>query len=264
MWLSQIFIYPIKSAKGIAVSETNVDTSGPLQDRRWMLVDENGVFLSQRKLPRMVQIEPRFDGADLVVTAPGMSPLRIASWSGEGEWVPAQVWGDYLNLPHPDQNYSDWFSAFLGRPCRLVHLPDEVVRPVEAPFEDPKWRVSLADGFPLLIATQESLDLLNTKLLSPIGIERFRPNLVVSGATPHVEDSWADLRIGSVQLTIVKPCARCSIVLVDPATAKVGIEPLRTLAQYRRMPHSVMFAQNALVVRPGALQVGTTVEISGN
>ncbi len=130
------------------------------------------------------------------------------------------------------------------------------------PFDDPKWRVSLADGYPLLVVTQSSLDLLNAKLASPIGMERFRPNLVIAGATPHAEDSWTGLQIGSVQLAIVKPCARCSTVLVDPTTAKVGREPLRTLAEYRRMPRSVMFAQNALVVTPGQLRVGTAVEIS--
>lgn len=264
MWLSQIFIYPIKSARGIAVPETEVNNSGPLQDRRWMVVDEHGVFLSQRKLPRLVLIEPHFEGADLVATAPGMSPLVIRRWSGEGEWIPVRIWRDYLTLPHPDQAYSDWFSSFLGTPCRLVYLPDEVSRPVEAPFDNPQWRVSLADGYPLLVVTQESLDLLNSKAPWPIAMERFRPNLVIAGATPHAEDYWTDLHIGSVQLTIVKPCARCSIVLVDPATAKVGLEPLRTLAAYRRMPQSVLFAQNALVVTPGQLRVGTAVEITNS
>lgn len=261
MWLGRIFIYPIKSARGIAVSETEVNTSGPVQDRRWMVVDEHGVFLSQRKLPRMVLMEPRFEGSDLVVTAPGMSPLVVRRWSGEGEWIPVQIWRDHLKLPHPDQDYSDWISSFLGRPCRLVYLPDEVARRIEPPFDDPKWRVSLADGYPLLIVTEASLDLLNAKLPCPIGIERFRPNLVIAGATPHAEDCWTNLQIGSVRLAIVKPCARCSVVLVDPTTAKVGMEPLRTLARYRRMPTSVMFAQNALVVTSGQLRVGKAVEI---
>lgn len=228
-----------------------------------MVVDNDGVFLSQRKLPRMVLIEPRFEGSNLVVTAPGMSPLTIPKWSGQGEWVPVRIWRDHLKLPHPDQNYSDWFAAFLGRPCRLVYLPDEVTRPVEPPFENGKWRVSLADGYPLLILTQASLDLLNTKLPTPIGVDHFRPNLVIAGATPHAEDGWTDIQIGSVRLAIVKPCARCSTVLVNPATAQVGVEPLRTLAEYRRMPQSVLFGQNALVVNPGQLRVGCAVESAG-
>src|SRR5947209_4067631 len=121
MWLSQIFIYPIKSARGVEVAETQVDNSGPLQDRRWMVVDENGVFLSQRKLPRMALIETRFERSDLVVTAPGMSLLTIPRWSGEGEWIPVRIWRDDLKLAHPNQGYSDWFSSFLGTRCRLVY-----------------------------------------------------------------------------------------------------------------------------------------------
>jgi uncharacterized protein len=262
MLLSQIFIYPIKSVRGIAVSEIQLDSSGPLQDRRWMMVDEEGLFLSQRKLPRMVLIETRFEGSDLVVTAPGMSPLVIPTWSGEGEWVPVRIWRDHLSLPHPDQAYSDWFSAFLGRPCRLVHLPNAITRYVEPPFDNPEWRVSLADAYPLLVVTQASLDLLNTRLQSSIGVERFRPNLVISGTAPHADDAWRRIQIGSAQLAVVKPCARCSIVLVDPSTANIGIEPLRTLAEYRRMPRSVTFGQNALVVTPGHLRVGAAVELA--
>lgn len=261
MVLSQIFVYPIKSARGTAVAETLLDTAGPVRDRRWMLVDEQGVFLSQRKLPRMALICPRFEGADLVVTAPGMSPLLILSWSGEGEWLSVKIWRDRLELPHPNQAYSDWFSTFLSQPCRLVHLPDTVARPVEAPYNRPEWRVSLADGYPLLLATQASLDLLNERLRVPVGIERFRPNLVISGTAAHEEDNWRSLRIGSVEIAVVKPCARCSTVLVDPSTGQLGIEPLRTLARYRRRPRSVMFAQNGLVVNPGQVRVGTPVEV---
>ncbi|HEX4170361.1 MAG TPA: MOSC domain-containing protein [Bryobacteraceae bacterium] len=227
-----------------------------------MVVDEHGVFLSQRKLPRLVLIAPRFEDSDLVVTAPGVSSLVIPRWSGQGEWIPVRIWRDHLKLPHPNQAYSDWFSSFLGRPCHLVYLPDDIKRHVEPPFDDPKWRVSLADGYPLLIVTQASLDLLNTKRPSPIGMEHFRPNLVIAGATPHAEDRWTNIQIASARLAIVKPCARCSTVLVDPATAKVGTEPLKTLAEYRRLPRGVMFGQNALVVTPGQLRVGNAVEIT--
>jgi uncharacterized protein len=185
----------------------------------------------------------------------------IPPWSGDSEWMSVRIWRDNLKLPHPNQGWSDWFSSFLGTRCRFVHLPDEVTRFVEPPFDRPKWRVSLADGYPLLVVTQESLDLLNTQLHSPVGMARFRPNLVVAGATPHAEDGWTGLQIDSVRLAIVKPCARCSTVLVDPATGKPGIEPLRTLAEYRRMPRSVTFAQNALVVSPGQIRVGTAVEL---
>lgn len=262
MLLSQIFIYPIKSARGIAVEETELETSGPSHDRRWMLVDEEGLFLSQRKVPRMVLMEPHLEGADLVVTAPGMSPLVISAASRSvGELLPVTIWHDRLKLPHPNPAHSQWFSDFLGQSCRLVYLPDNVIRNVEPPFDGPKWRVSLADGYPLLMVTEASLTMLNEQLTSPVGIERFRPNLVISGTAPHQEDDWRRVQVGSVQLAVVKPCDRCSIVLVDPSTGAAGVEPLRTLARYRNLPGGVMFGQNALVINPGKLCVGAAVEV---
>ncbi len=261
MVLSQIFIYPIKSARGVTVSETPVCTSGPLQDRRWMLVDRDGLFLSQRRLPQMALLSPRFDDSDLVVEAPGMPPLLIRRWSGEGDWLPVRLWQDCLRLPHPNSEYSEWFSSFLHYPCRLVHLPSIVTRPVEPPFHSSEWSVSLADGYPLLLLSQASLDGLNQRLRMPVGIERFRPNLVITGAAAHEEDGWRRLRIGDVELAVVKACARCSVVLVHPDTGERGVEPLQTLARYRRNPHKVFFAQNALVTTPGLLQTGSAVEI---
>ena len=262
MVLSRIFIYPIKSARGIEVAETELGTSGPVNDRRWMLVDEEGVFLSQRKAPRMALIEPRFEGTDLVVTAPGMSPLVLpATSNGDGELVPVRIWKDHLTLPHPNPVCSEWFSAFLGRSCRLVSLPVTVVRKVEPPFDGPAWRVSLADGYPLLVVTEASLMMLNEQLRSPVGIERFRPNLVIFGTAAHDEDEWRRIQVGPVELAIVKACARCSIVLVDPSTGEVGVEPLRTLARYSSVPRGVMFGQNALVVNPGKIRAGASVEV---
>lgn len=263
LYLSKLFIYPIKSAGGIAVDETQVEVSGPVRDRRWMLVDEGGQFLTQRTFPRMVLIAPRFEGEDLVVEAPGMPPLRIQSWSGEGDWVGVRIWHDELRVPHPNPGYSEWFSSFLGRPCQLVHLPDTVARPVEAPYDQPPWRVSLSDGFPLLVLGQASLDLLNAKLQVPVTVERFRPNLVIAGSAAHQEDNWRRVRIGEVELALVKPCARCAIPLVNPVTAETGVEPMQTLAQYRKTSASnkVMFAQNALVTTSGVLRVGSEVDV---
>ena len=261
MVLSQIFVYPIKSARGVAVNEAAVDSSGPLQDRRWMLVDENGSFLSQRRLPKMALLSPRFAGDDLVVEAPEMSPLVIRGWSGEGDWAPVRIWRDSLQLPHPNPEYSAWFSAYLRQACRLVHLPPTVIRPVEPPYDRAEWRVSLADGDPLLLLTQASLDLLNQQLTVPVTVERFRPNLVIAGTPAHEEDQWRRLRVGEVEMAVVKPCARCSIVLVDPHTGERGLEPLRTLARYRRKAQKVLFSQNALVTAPGLLRVGMPVEV---
>ncbi len=261
--LSHLFIYPMKSTRGIPVEETRVDVSGPVRDRRWMLVDNDGVMISQRTQPRMTLIEPRFEGDDLLVEAPGMKALRIRAWSGEGEWFQGQIWKDELELPEPDAAYSEWFSSYLRQSCRLLYLPDSIVRPVEAPWNDPRWRVSLADAYPLLLLGQASLDLLNAKLEQPVTIKRFRPNLVVAGSAAHEEDQWKRVRIGEVELALVKLCIRCAIPLIDPETGETGVEPLRTLAQYRKKPgtNNVLFAQNALVTKPGVLRVGSEIEV---
>ncbi|MFL6351089.1 MAG: MOSC domain-containing protein [Bryobacteraceae bacterium] len=261
MVLSEICIYPIKSAGGVAVKETSVDISGPIADRRWMLVDSEGVFLSQRRVPTMALLSPRLEGDRIVVEAPNMPSLVIPRWSGQGDWVSVRLWRDQLQLPHPDPECSAWFSAFLGECCRLVHLPDSVIRGVEPPYDVPGWRVGLADGYPLLLVAQASLDTLNERLPTPVGMERFRPNLVIAGAKPHEEDGWRRLRLGEVELAVVKPCARCSTVLVDPCTAERGLEPLQTLARYRSQQQKVLFAQNSLVITPGQLRVGLAVEV---
>ncbi len=226
-----------------------------------MLVDDGGLFLSQRRLPKVALLSPRFESDDIVVEAPGVSPLVLRSWSGEGDWISVRLWGDQLCLPHPNPKYSEWFSSYLGQSCRLVHLPQTVARGIEPPYNSAEWSVSLADGYPLLLVAQASLDLLNERLRVPVGMERFRPNLVIAGAAAHEEDSWRRLRIGSVELAVVKPCARCSVVLVDPRTGERGIEPLQTLARYRRKPQKVFFAQNALVTVPGLLRTGLPVEV---
>ncbi len=226
-----------------------------------MLVDGAGLFLSQRRAARLAAITPRFEGEDLLVDAIGMPPLRIPPWRGEGDWVTAQIWDDHLALPHPDSRCDQWFSDVLGQRCRLVFLPPDVVRPVEPPFDGPGSTVSLSDGFPLLVISETSLQCLNEQLETPVGINRFRPNLVISGCAIHAEDHWKRLRIGEVELAMVKPCARCSVVLIDQETLASSLEPLRTLSTYRKVSGKVMFGQNALVLREGTLTVGRPVEL---
>jgi len=231
-----------------------------------MLVDDEGVCLTQRTQPRMTLVVPRFEGENLVVEAPGMPPLRMATWFGAGDWIAVKIWRDELRLPHPERASSEWFSDFLGQRCRLVHLPDAVARPVEAPFDRAPWRVSLADSFPLLLIGQASLDQLNQRLQAPVTMGRFRPNLVIAGSEAHEEDGWRTVCSGEVELSIAKPCMRCAIPLIDPLTAETGCEPLRTLATYRRKPDSskVLFGQKAVVVKGGLLRAGNAVEAGNN
>jgi MOSC domain-containing protein len=261
-YVSQLFIYPIKSARGIAVKELPVDVSGPIRDRRWMLVDEGGHCLTQRQLPRMALIAPRFEGDDLIVEGPGMPPLRIERRLSVGEWLDVRLFFEEpLRLPHLDPSYSEWFSSFLGQACRLMHLPDDVVRPMEPPFDRPPWRMSLADSFPLLAISQAALDLLNSKLPEPVTMARFRPNIVIAESEPHEEDRWRRIRAGEVELALVKLCARCAIPQVDPATGATGLEPLQTLAKYRRPDKKVLFGHKGLVTAPGTLRVGDNIEV---
>lgn len=239
----------------------SLETAGPARDRRWMLVDDAGVALTQRTQPRMVLLTPRFDGEELIVEAPQKQALRIRHWTGEGERVPVRIWNDELRLPHPDPCYSEWFSSFLGQSCRLVHLPDSILRPVEAPFNEAPWRVSLADSFPVLVITQASLDLLNSKLREPITMSRFRPNVVVEGTEPHAEDGWRRVRMGGMDWATGKLCVRCAIPQVNPETGETGLEPLQTLAQYRRPERKVLFGHKGRVSAPGVLRVGDAVEV---
>lgn len=226
-----------------------------------MLVDDDGQCLTQRTLPRMVLITPRFDGEDLMVEAPEMPPLLIRSWRGEGDSVPVRIWQDELRVPHPDPAYSEWFSSFLRQRCRLVHLPNAVVRPIGAPHDKPPWRVNLADEYPLLLIGEASIELLNEKLQAPVTMARFRPNLVIAESGAHEEDGWRLMRIGEVELAISIPCKRCAIPLVNPMTAETGVEPLKTLATYRTVSNRVVFGQKALVTTPGVLRIGERVEL---
>ncbi|HMO40245.1 MAG TPA: MOSC domain-containing protein [Saprospiraceae bacterium] len=246
--LSQIFVYPVKSLRGIALSEAVVEPRGLAHDRRWMLVDADGMFFTQREFPEMTLLTTALSSTHLTI-AHTVKPLGKLSVPLQ---VPAdaprqqvQIWDDTCSAVLVSAEADAWLSEALGTFCRLVYMPDDVQRPTEARFRLPGDMVSFADGYPLLIAGQASVDDLNAKLSEQIGINRFRPNLVFTGGTPFVEDHWRKIRIGEQAVFRgVKPCARCQLVTIDPETAAVGKEPLRTLATYRREGHKVLFGMN--------------------
>jgi uncharacterized protein YcbX len=243
--LSDLCVYPIKSCGGIAVDEWEVDERGLRHDRRWMLVDETGCFISQRELPRMAQIKVRIESDGLVVDAPGMSSLEVPFGSPDGKLLLARVWDDLVESQTVDDDR--WFSEFLEVNCKLVYLPDESVRQVDAAYAEPGDRVGLAD--------------LNARLEQPLPMNRFRPNLVVGGCEPFAEDGWSLVRIGRLTFRVVKPCARCTITTVDQESATKGKEPLRTLARFRRAGNKVLFGQNLIHDEIGTLRIGDPVEI---
>src|SRR3712207_4082768 len=257
--LGDLCVYPIKSCGGISVDEWEVDERGLRHDRRWMLVDETGCFVSQRELPRMALIKVRIEPEGLVVDAPGMPSLEAPLKPPDGKPMLARVWDDLVEGQIVDDD--SWFSEFLEVSCKLVYLPDESVRPVDPAYAEPGDRVGLTDGFPFLLISEASLADLNSRLEEPLPMNRFRPSLVVGGCEPFAEDGGSQVRIGQLTFRVVTPCARCAITTVDQKTAATGKEPLRTLARYRKVESEVFFGQNLAHDASGTLRTGDPVEI---
>ena len=263
--LEQLWIYPVKSCAGIRLEQAELQPAGLAWDRAWMVVDAQGEFVSQRELPRMVLIQPAFRFGQLELSAPGMLPLRLElELDAASHRRLVQVWDDRVQAWDMGDAAAQWFSEFLQAELRLVRFDPEVrrlssgrwTRGVEAPNR-------FSDGFPLLLLSSASLADLNHRLQAlgqePVGIERFRPNLVLGGLDVHDEDRLAELVFplpagGEVRLEPVKPCARCAIPNIDPATARSDLavgDTLQTYRQDRRLLGSVTFGMNA-ILREGA------------
>jgi len=262
--LAAIFVYPVKSAAGIALDAVELDAFGPRHDRRWLVVDPAGRFMTQRRHPRLALIQPTLGPDTLVLDAPGMPRLTLPLHPPAAAVERVRIWSDDVDAQTAGDEAAHWVSTFLGTPCRLVHMPDSSMRRVSLRYGRPGDRVAFADAYPLLLLSAESLDALNARLAEPLPVNRFRPNLVIRGVgEPHAEDRWRRIRVGSVELEVVKPCARCVITTIDQAAARrAGKEPLRTLATYRRGPKGgVLFGMNAIHRTRGTLRVGDTVEV---
>lgn len=248
--LASIVTYPIKGASGIVLDEAEITDRGLAHDRRFMLVDEEGRFLSQRSDPRLALARVSFAGDALLVRAPDGAALRVLELPlvPRGEVRRVVVWKSTVDAVDVGRDAAHWFGELLGRRCALVYMPEESHRAVvhhDALLPD---LVGFADAYPFLLANEASLADLNRRLGSPpLSMDRFRPNFVVRGAEPWVEDTWGAFRIGDVAFEAVKACSRCPVTTVDQATAAVGKEPLRTLATFRAWDGKVWFAQNVLL-----------------
>jgi uncharacterized protein len=261
MHLSEINIYPIKSTRGIALRSAQVEHRGIQFDRRWMLVDETGLFISQREAPRLALVRTQLGKDTITVNAPGRQDLFLPAKLTGSERISAQVWDDAVRVIPAGMEAGQWFSEFLGSECRLVFMPDDSLRSVEPEYSVGSDIVSLADGFPLLLISQSSLDDLNARLANPVPMNRFRPNIVVSGSGAFDEDKWKEIRVGDLILRIAKPCSRCITTTVDQATGIQGKEPLATLSQYRNVNGKVYFGQNAIPENDAVINIGDRVEI---
>lgn len=261
--LTSLSIYPLKSCAELPLTQATVEPLGLRHDRRWMVVDSEGAFMTGRDTHALVHLraEPSLTGLHL--SAPGMRPVEIPLPSPEAPRLDVTVWNDACSAAHVQAGADEWLSEYLGQPVRLVYVDEWMERAVERPYAAPEDRVGFADGYPVLVATEASLADLNRRLARPVGMNRFRPNLVVSGGEAWAEDRWKRLRVGEVELAVGKPCARCVFITVDPERARrdADREPLRTLATFRTRASKVLFGQNLLVRRPGTLKVGDTVEI---
>jgi uncharacterized protein len=260
--LSEIWIYPVKSLGGIRVDRARVKEKGLHNDRRWMLVDENGMFMTQRAHPALALFKVKeLSDAFIKVQADSHSIDIPTAAGGEPIAVTVTVWNDKVTAQEVDPQISRWFSERLQKKCMLVYFPEENARPVDSLYSVNNEHVSLADAYPFLIIGQASLDFLNTKLIESLPMNRFRPNFVFTGGEPHEEDTWRNFSIGNNRFMGVKPCDRCVLTTINQDSAVKGDEPLRTLATYRKRDHKIYFGQNLLAVDEGEVRIGDTITI---
>lgn len=261
MHVSELYVYPLKSARGLCVPEVSFTQRGPLMDRHWMVIDRNNRFLSQRKYPVMCLIETRLDNATLTLNAPAMSPFQLDSDCTLNETRQVTVWHDSVTAADCGDAAAQWLSTYLGVECRLVAMPAATQRLVDPQYAHQQQHVGFADGFPSLIISQASLDDFNQKLASPISMARFRPNIVIGGCAPYAEDEWQSIKIGDLTLSLVKPCSRCIMPAIDPSDGSKQMAVIEALNQYRRRDRKTYFGQNALHDGVGAIRVGDPVEL---
>lgn len=258
--VSAIYCYPLKSARGHALDSAVMDAFGLSGDRRWMLVDEHRVFVSQRSHAQLALLGAAPQPAGLRLSF-GTSEFQVANPDRHADTLRVTVWNDAVDACRAGEEADAWLSEQLRTPVRLVYLPDNAQRRVDPGYATDGERVAFSDGFPLLVLSQASLDELNRRLESPVPVDRFRPNLVIDGADPHAEDAWRALRIGDSVINLVKPCSRCAVPSIDQQTARRDTAINRVLASYRRREGAIYFGMNALGPEGAAFAVGDSVEV---
>jgi len=262
MHLQSLYYYPVKSMAGIQTTAAEVVDRGLVDDRRWMLVDAEGRFITQRQLPRLALISVMPDAGGWRMQAPGQPDLALHEPGDDAPMLEVTVWRDRVQARLADRAAGAWLERFTGQAgVSLVYMPDASHRRVDPAYAGERDIVSFADGFPFLLISQASLDDLNARMETPLPMIRFRPNLVVDGCGPFAEDGWKRIRIGELNFRVAKPCSRCKVTTVDPWSGTTGREPLKTLAGYRRRDNEVWFGMNLIHEGTGVLRVGDEVEV---
>jgi len=260
--VSELFIYPVKSLSGIPVSSAVVTERGFEYDRRWMLIDENNRFITQREFSSLALLQTQITDKGLVVEhKQNHSSLIIPFQPQTNSFINVHVWSDSCKAQPVSDLADKWFSDILSFSCRLVFMPDETRRRVDTRYAHNKEITSLSDGFPFLLIGQSSMNDLNNRLKEKLSVIRFRPNIVFTGGEPYEEDRMEHFVVNNIHFYGVKLCARCTIPTVDPETAERGKEPSKTLATYRMQRNKIYFGQNLLHTGEGVISVGDKIEI---
>ncbi|HEX9565829.1 MAG TPA: MOSC N-terminal beta barrel domain-containing protein [Gemmatimonadaceae bacterium] len=263
--VSSLTIFPLKGALGCPVESLDLDDRGPAGDRRWMLIDDSGRFVSLREVARLCFVSAELTADGLRLRVPRQEPLEVPQPDANGApRTTARVWSGPCEVIEADPLASGWLSEFLGLSCRVVFQPDDASGPDAdryGPFGDSPRRIALTDGAPMLLTTIASLTDLNARLSAPVPMYRFRPNIVVEGTTPWTEETWKGFEVGAVGFDAVKPCPRCVATTIDYATGTRTTEPLRTLATFRKSGQDVNFGMNVAHRHLGSIRVGDTVRL---
>jgi uncharacterized protein YcbX len=261
--LTQINIYPIKSLGGISLQSAKVEERGLQYDRRWMLVDEQNNFITQRLHPTMSLLKVEINNDLLTINHKQnkLSPLTIHPLSYDDEEINVKIWKDNVTALKYSHDANDWFTEAIGFKCSLVYMPDSTKRKVDPKFANNKL-VGFADGYPFLIIGEESLNDLNKRLEEAVPMNRFRTNFVFSGGKPFDEDNWKTIKIGDLVFHSVKQCPRCVITTIDQNTGLKSKDPLKTLAEFRQKDNKVMFGMNLVADGTGMVSVGDEIKIN--
>ena len=263
--LSEIYIYPVKSLGGIRLDFANTTSRGLENDRRFMLVDENGRFLSQREHPQLAIFQTEIEGKFLKITHKKTKQNLTINLSppSQPSLLSVTIWDDNTTAVESSSEASAWFTKILEIPVRLVYMPEESHRKTDTQYSLTGEEItSFSDGYPILIIGQSSLDDLNNRLENPVNINRFRPNFVFTHGEPFEEDNWHEFTVGNIRFFGVKPCARCIMTTIDQETGeKKDREPLLTLNKYRKAGNKILFGQNVLISQLGTVSVGEDVTV---
>ena len=254
--VSGLFIYPIKSLQGIEVHEAKVLQRGFECDRRWMIIDIENKLVTQRTHPQLFQIQTSINEKVIRLEHPTKGSIEVPISIESGDRSPAIVWNDTVDALLAEKPINEWFSQVVGMDCRLVFMPKDGSRPVKPVKARNGEHVSFADGYPYLVIGEASLEDLNSRMEKDLPMNRFRPNIVVKGTSAYEEDSWVDFNIGDVPFYQAGKCKRCVFTTIDQQTGEKGVEPLKTLASYRREGSDVVFGLNSIAAQEGVIRVG--------